>query len=273
MTSNRYRLAQIKSLAGAACPDPRIADELTVTSAAAYVAGEEISIRPQCVDEDLANFLSSWSADLDGATRDELLLPLVPDLVGARRGPKHHFAQLALSWLTSDAVPAWLAAIGFDDAAERLNKMPAVSSSDLDAWSVEIDTVERFATKIAEDTVGRCEAGAKVWSAISGGTASSGEVAAGRTVAWAFGGDSVETRVANSCARLCWAAQAILGEDQIHRLVETSAVDPVVSAILVVEGARRARRESAIRLVRRMIPKPNLTLVATSMPTAGSRQP
>jgi hypothetical protein len=263
MTSNRYRLAQIKSLSGAPSANPRIADELTITAAVAYVAGEEILSTPKCVDEDLTNFLLSWSADLADADRNSLLLPLVPDLVGAHREPKHLFAQLALSWLIADAVPAWLAAISFDDAAAHLSEMPSISPSSLDMWSEEVAAVDRFASVIVEDTVGKSPDGAKVWDTLSTALRSTGEVAAGRTVAWALGDDSIETRVAQSCARLCASAQAILGEDQMRRLKAAGAVDPVASAILVVEDVRRARRDSVIRLVRRMIATPNLSVVAT----------
>ena len=145
MNHDPARLAEIRSLAGISTPKPRVADQLTAMQAVSYVAGEPLSERPACTDRLLAPFVSSWGEDLDDVERNALLLPLVPELVGAHRGPAQFFGNLALAWMLRDALPAWLRVAGHKQTERFEAQLPApVSPAAIEAWTFEVEALGRF---------------------------------------------------------------------------------------------------------------------------------
>jgi len=85
--------------------------QMCIMEAAAYVAGEPWTDRPQCVCPMIAAFLRSWNDSIrDDAHRTALLKPLIPKVVGSRSTPAVELQRsyLAFDWLVRVQVPAWL---------------------------------------------------------------------------------------------------------------------------------------------------------------------
>lgn len=266
------RLAEIHSLAARSTPNPDIATGLTVMEAVAYVAGLPLSNAPTCTDPRLAAFLTAWSTDLAEDVRHEFLLPLVPDLVGAHRGPKNHFPHLALGWILRETLPSWLGAIGFDEAVRHLARdmPPPVTPAALEEWIAELDgrapavgELGGFRFGSARNTAGKAAAAHVVstWR-------STGEAAAADLVEDAFGEKSPEGRTARSALDLIRLAMGRSALTSVAAAQTEKHHDPAASAIRLHDGFRRIRQVSAIRLVRRMTgPKTSDGLVASTSST------
>ena len=79
--------------------------------AAAWLAGEEHSDKPQCVCSVIAAFVISWNDALPtDEDRNRLLKPLIPRLIGTASAPevRERRSYLALDWLIRVQTPAWL---------------------------------------------------------------------------------------------------------------------------------------------------------------------
>jgi hypothetical protein len=248
--------AEIRSLARRPTPNPRIEDQLTIIEAVAHVAGLPQSEAPTCTNPDLAAFLTNWASDLDDATRDALLLPLVPELIGAHRGPRETFAQLALCWLLRDAVPSWLGAAGFDaDARHFANELPApLTPSALGAWHSDLDARAPAVGEFGGFHLGaaRNAAGEAIAAHVLRTQRSTGEGAAADLIKDAFGEGSAEDRVAREALNLLQLAMARSALSSVAAACGERSRDPARVAVLLHDALAGRRRESVLRLVRRM---------------------
>src|SRR6185436_11442285 len=83
--------------------------------AVAYIAGLPHSDHPECTSPVLGAFLRSWNDGLpDNETRNRLLRPLIPLVIGTNTGPvdDETRAWLATDWLVRVHTPAWLELAG-----------------------------------------------------------------------------------------------------------------------------------------------------------------
>src|SRR6185312_6688031 len=98
-------------------------DGVCAMEAAAYIAGEEHSDHPACVSPVITRFMVNWNDSLpDDATRDRLLKPLLPLVIGTRTNAddEETRAWLAFDWLARVCTPAWLRLAGLTEEAQLL---------------------------------------------------------------------------------------------------------------------------------------------------------
>jgi len=132
-----------------------------VMEAVAYIAGEPFSDHPVCACPVITSFLVTWNDGLpDNATRDRLLKPLIPQIVGTRSTPEVERArrELAWRWLTQTYLPAWLDLAGLTVQAEALRADPTdqaifeARDAAQAAWATTRDAAWAAAMDTAMDT-------------------------------------------------------------------------------------------------------------------------
>lgn len=258
MNHDPARLAEIRSLAGISTPKPRVADQLTAMQAVSYVAGEPLSERPACTDRLLAPFVSSWGEDLDDVERNALLLPLVPELVGAHRGPAQFFGNLALAWMLRDALPAWLRVAGHKQTERFEAQLPApVSPAAIEAWTFEVEALGRFLPYTLGQDFGDELVGVELTRQVLPLLRSTGEGSASIAVEFAFGLGSPVANLADRTVTLCQVV-ACLGcaraaKTAIAAAWERDRERAAAAAVKATyEPVRIERQASALALVRRM---------------------
>lgn len=145
------------------------AEGMCAMEAAAYIAGEPHSDRPECVSPVVASFVRVWNDDLpDDATRTRLLAPLVPLTVGTRTSDADDGARawLAVDWLVRTCAPAWLRHVGLDDHADRLSALaPVLSDEAAREAQASIDAATAAAGAAAGDAARAAAARDASWAA------------------------------------------------------------------------------------------------------------
>lgn len=115
-----FRLDTITlSHGGHASPDAG----MCAMEAVAYIAGEPHSDHPACVSPVIAAALRRWNDNLpDNATRDRLIKPLLPHVIGTAGSAavENRRAWMATDWLVRVHTPVWLRLAGFEDHARTL---------------------------------------------------------------------------------------------------------------------------------------------------------
>lgn len=121
------RLAKIETLfPGAHTPGQR----MCAMEAVAFVAGEPWSDHPECACPVIGAFMRSWNDGLpDNASRDALLKPLVPRLVGTRGSAalERKRSLMAADWLIRTHTPAWLRLAGLTAQADAIAGLPEIT--------------------------------------------------------------------------------------------------------------------------------------------------
>ena len=124
--------------------DPTGDRDLCIMEAVAYVAGEDWSDAPACVDPEISALLRVWHDALSDSDRDRLLPAArwVPLLVGSRRerDPDEPRIGLAVQYTLA---ARWLRAVGLDEEAARM-----VPGATKDTWR----WVSRVARSLWADT-------------------------------------------------------------------------------------------------------------------------
>ena len=117
------RLAAVITLAAGAHGDHKA---MCAMEAAAYIAGEPWSDRPQCVCPTIATFVRAWNDGIPDVDRTRLLLPLIPLTIGTRGSPdlSKRRGFMALDWLVRVHTVAWLRLAKLDTHAEALAALP-----------------------------------------------------------------------------------------------------------------------------------------------------
>ena len=146
------RLERVTNLAAGA-HDPN--GEWCVMEAAAFVAGEVWSDSPECVCPVIAAFLRDWNDGLpDDASRNRLLLPLIPRIINSRSpaAVAKRRSLLCLDWLIRVHTPAWLSLAKLTDDAESLRALPEITNgSDFSLIRSRVDAARAAARDAASD--------------------------------------------------------------------------------------------------------------------------
>ncbi len=93
---------------------------------AAYLAGEAHSDQPECVSPVLNKFMVNWNDSLDDETRQRLRPYIVRTLGTAGDEQDEARSYMALDWLIRVHTPAFLAAAGLTDEADKLRGLAAI---------------------------------------------------------------------------------------------------------------------------------------------------
>src|SRR5690606_2667373 len=95
-----------------------------------WVAREPWSDQPQCACPVIGAFLRSWNDALPDDERNELLIPLIPKLVGTRgsKDLEERRSLMAVDWVVRTHTPAWLRLAGLTAQAESLSSLPEITS-------------------------------------------------------------------------------------------------------------------------------------------------
>ncbi len=116
--------------------------------AVAWLAGEPHSDRPSCASLPIAALMRSWNDSLDEESRNRLLKPLLPRLVGSRSTPavEKKRSLLALDWLIRTYMPAWLDLVpSLAEDAATLRSLPEI----VDEKTAEVGEIVRAIEKRA----------------------------------------------------------------------------------------------------------------------------
>ena len=124
------RLATIKVLyLGVHDPDGKHC----VMEAVAYVANEPWTDTPDCTCPVIAAFLRNWNDALpNDDQRSELLIPLVPRVIGTRSTDAVETIRslMAVDWLVRVHTPVWLRVAGLAAHADALESLHEITSMD-----------------------------------------------------------------------------------------------------------------------------------------------
>ena len=138
------------------------ADGMCAMEAAAYIAGERHSDKPECVSPVLAAFMIGWNDGLPNDTeRDRLLKPLLPLVLHTATGPVDDEirAWMATDWLVRVHTPAWLELAKLPTHAAALRALPPFTC-------VEIAVATQATIKAAGEVAWEA-AGAAAWEALA----------------------------------------------------------------------------------------------------------
>jgi len=224
------RLARVKTLA--AGPHADAGSGLCALEAVAYVAREPHSDQPACASPSLAAFIRTWSDGLPQDARDDLILPLVPRLVGTRGSEalERRRVALAADWLVRTHLPAWFRLAKLNVEGDALANRPALTdSADLAAWCDHLEQARKRA-KVANLTLRQTGSAvrAAAWDAA-------------QQAAWVVIRDHLEAAGPRMLAAGWDAAYA-----SAYAAARAYGKAPL-------EPTRRALQESALALVERMI--------------------
>lgn len=118
---NEGRLQEISSLSVGGHPD--IESGYNIIEAASYVAGEPWSTWPESICPTIIEFMLQWNDDLSDRRRSDVLIPLIPFIIGTRATPhiERQRSLMAGYWLVQTHLPRWLSLAGLEDSAKILS--------------------------------------------------------------------------------------------------------------------------------------------------------
>lgn len=127
-TIDQNRLAEITSLAVGSHASP--ADGLCLMEAVAYVAGEPHSEHPECACPVISIFLRVWNDALPDNMRSQLLIPLIPEIIGTKASLEVELRRkmMALDWAVRSHLPPWLWLAGLRDMADKIGRLSVITS-------------------------------------------------------------------------------------------------------------------------------------------------
>lgn len=219
---------------------------MCVMEAVAWVAREPWSDQPQCACPVIGAFMRAWNDSLPDTERNELLLPLIPRLVGTRgsKALEERRSLMAADWLVRTHTPAWLRLAGLTTQAEALSSLPEITSMDqvpssrhaIYAARADVSAAWKAAWVAAWEATG-CDAWATAGdAALEAVWATAG--AAARDAAWAAAGGAV------------WDAARVAARDAAG----VAAWDAVgATSRDALADTRKDLQKSALALVERMI--------------------
>lgn len=129
------RFGRIETLSAGLHVDPD--DGLCSMEAVAYLAGEPHFDQPACASPCIAAFVQTWNDGLPQRERDELILPLIPRLVGTRGSEVLERRRIAIvaDWLVRTHLPAWFRLgklnVEADELADRAELMDVAELASL----------------------------------------------------------------------------------------------------------------------------------------------
>ena len=161
--------------------------------AAAYIAGESHSDKPECVSPAIAAFMIAWNDGLpDDTERDRLLKPLLPLTLHTKTTITDETTRsyMAFDWLVRVHTPAWLDAAKLSDHAKALRSLPELTNAET-ALAVQ-QTLG--AARAAAGAAARDAARAAAWAAARAAAWAAARDAA-RDAAWAAAGAALQPTV------------------------------------------------------------------------------
>lgn len=230
------RLARIGPLAKGAHPDH---NDMCVTEAVAFVAGEPWSDSPACASPVISAFLRAWNDSLDDARRDALLRPFIPRLIGTAGSAdtESRRATMAADWLVRVHTPAWLRLAGLTVHADALAVLPEITDfAQCPPLMPALNAARADATD-AGDAGDAGDARDAAFDAVKAAAATAAVAATWAPAAWAAR-DLAWAAVKAAAATAAWAAAATTTGIALRETVEklqTSAVDLVDRMILADE--------------------------------------
>ena len=232
------RLATIKVLhSGGHDPD----GEHCVMEAVAYVANEPWTDTPDCTCPVIGAFLRVWNDDLPDDQRSELLIPLVPRVIGTRSTPAVETTRslMAVDWLVRVHTPVWLRLAGLAAHADALESLAEITSTD------QVRSMRTAIVAASRDAAAWADADAVAATACDAGAAGAARAAAAGDAARAAaseGGDACEAPERGFV--IGWAAEE--ARDAARAAAGAAARDKL-------EPEVRKLQQSALALVGRMI--------------------
>jgi hypothetical protein len=195
--------------------------------AAAWLAGEPHSDKPQCACSVIGAFVIAWNDALPtDEDRNRLLKPLIPRLIGtaSTQAVRERRSYLALDWLIRVQTPAWLALR--DDLKPHADTLRALSAI-TDPKTAKAANAAVTAARDAAWDAARAAARAAAWAAAR---------AAAWDAAWAAAGDAARDAARAAAGAAAWdAARAAAGAAARDALAPT-ALALRVSAIELLDA-------------------------------------
>ena len=124
---DRERPTRLTALA--AEPYEAAYEGLCAMEAVAYLTGEPHSDQPACASPSIAAFIQTWSDGLPQEGRDQLILPLVPRMIGTHASEVLERRRIAMAadWLVRTHVPAWFRLAKLNVEADELADRPELT--------------------------------------------------------------------------------------------------------------------------------------------------
>ena len=199
---------------------------------ASWLAGEPWSDHPSCACPVIGAFMRAWNDALPDAERNELLLPLIPRLVGTRGSDAlaERRSLMAADWLVRTHTPAWLRLAGLTAQADMLAGLPEITSM------AQVPSIRGPLEAVRKDADAAGAAAGAAWAA-----------ARAAWDAWDAAGDAAgDAGAAWAAARAAWDAW------DAARAAARAAWDAWDAAWAALP-TRKELQQSALALVIRMI--------------------
>lgn len=123
------KLRWLDEIALAAKSHRTLSEGACAMEAAAYLAGEAHTDRPECVCPVISEFVLRWNDSLESEKeRSAVLKPLIPEILGTRSTPEVELKRgfMLADWAVRVAAPSVLEASGFMEFAKRLRDLPEI---------------------------------------------------------------------------------------------------------------------------------------------------
>lgn len=202
-----------------------------------YLAGEPHSDSPKCVSPMLTAFMVAFNDALDDETRQRLRPYAVRQIGTKGDGQDEVRSYIALDWIIRTCTPAFLAAAGLTEEADKLRGLATIKGLEqAQAAGLHVNAAEaaaRAAARAATRAATRAAAWAAAWDA-AWAAARAATRAAARAAAWAATGAAVRDAA--------WDA----AEAAIEAAVWNAARDTLESTVKMLQ-------ESAFTLLDQMI--------------------
>jgi hypothetical protein len=186
---------------------------------AAYLAGGEHSDSPACVSPVLLRFLVRWNDDLDDGTRQRLR-PYIARTIGtAGDGQDEARSYMALDWLIRVHTPAFLAAAGLTDEADKLRGLAEIEGIEAAKAAGPKVRAAGDAARAAAGDAARDAAWAAAWAAVGDAAwAAAGDAAgaAARAAAW----DAAGAAAWGAAGAAAWGAAGAAAGAALHPTIE-----------------------------------------------------
>jgi hypothetical protein len=214
VSANEYHLAK------GSHPTPQ--DGLCAMEWVSYIAGEQHTDQPVCVDLPLRSFCIGLNDALDDDSRQRLR-PYLGRCIGtAGDGRTSERGYLCLDWTVRTYTPTWLELAGLVEDAARLRALPEI---------VNLETAKR-AGPVVREAQKKAAAVGDAAGAAAGAAAGDAAWAAARDAAWAAAGAAAGDAAGAAARDAAWAA----------------ARDALAHTVKVLQ-------DSAFDLLDRMLPK------------------
>jgi hypothetical protein len=219
---NKDRIAQLETIELQRGAHPSVIAGMCAMEAAAWIAGEKHSDRPQCVSPVIAAFMRSMNDVLDDGTRQKLK-PYIARCIGTRASQdvEDRRAWLAADWLVRTYLPTWLDLAGLTQEADKIRALPEITSATV---ATSLSTLQVAADKAAAAgaaaRAAAADAAAKAAAAGAAADAAAGAAAEAAAAAGAAAGAAARAAAADAAWDAARAAASGAAEAALKPTVE-----------------------------------------------------